>query len=200
MIVEFRTYTLHPRTLPEFLNRFGEKLERRLTYSPLAAFWYTEFGPLNQVIHVWTYKDELERREVRARAVADGIWPPNTSEFIAEMKSEIFDPLPIAPALGPGNVGPYFEMRLYTLKPGSVPRMAERWAEYLPGRLQLSPLVGVFAAENQWMHIWAYNSLDQRMTVRNQAKADGIWPPPGDSPVVRQETKVMLAAPFSPIT
>ena len=199
MIVEFRTYTLHPRTLPEFLNRFGEKLQRRQTYSPLAAFWYTEFGPLNQVIHVWTYKDELERRNIRAQAVADGIWPPNTSEFIAEMKSEIFDPLPIAPALEPGDIGPYFELRLYTLKPGSVPRMAERWSEYLPARLQLSPLVGVFAAENQWMHIWAYNSLDQRMAIRNQAKSDGIWPPPGDSPVVRQETKVMLAAPFSPI-
>jgi hypothetical protein len=169
LIVEFRTYTLHPRTLPEFLKRFEEKLERRRTYSPLAAFWFTEFGP------------------------------PNSSELIAEMKSEIFDPLPIAPVLEPGEIGPYFEMRLYTLKPGSVPRMAERWGEYLPGRVQLSPLVGVFAAENTWMHIWAYKSLDERMAVRNKAKAEGIWPPPGDSPVVRQETKVMLAAPFSPI-
>lgn len=199
MIVEFRTYTLHPRTLPEFLNRFGEKLERRQTYSKLAAFWFTEVGPLNQVIHVWTYADELERRRVRAKAIEDGIWPPNTSELIAEMKSEIFDPLTIAPALEPGEVGPYFEMRLYTLKPGSVATMAERWAEYLPGRLQLSPLVGVFAAENLWMHIWAYKSLDERMEVRAQAKNEGIWPPPGDSPVVRQETKIMLAAPFSPI-
>ena len=199
MIVEFRTYTLHPRTLPRFLDRFAEKLERRLTYSPLAAFWYTEFGPLNQVIHVWTYQDELERRRIRAQVVADGIWPPNTAEFITQMKSAIFDPVPVAPALESGDVGPYFEMRRYELKPGSVPGMAKRWADFLPGRTQLSPLVGVFSHENTWMHIWAYRSLDERMAIRDRAKADGKWPPPGDSPVVRQESKIMLAAPFSPI-
>ena len=49
------------------------------------------------------------------------------------------------------------------------------------------------------MHIWAYNSLDQRMAVRDKAKAEGSWPPPGDSPVIHQESKIMLAAPFSPI-
>ena len=37
------------------------------------------------------------------------------------------------------------------------------------------------------------------MAVRDKAKADGIWPPPGDSPVIHQESKIMLAAPFSPI-
>ncbi len=199
MIVEFRTYTLHPRTLAQFLDRFSEKLERRLTYSPLAAFWYTEFGPLNQVIHVWTYKDELERRKIRAQVVADGIWPPDTKEFITNMRSEIFDPVQVAPALRPGEIGPYFEMRLYELKPGGVSNMTARWAEHLPGRLQLSPLVGAFTHENTWMHIWAYKSLDERMAIRAKAKAEGIWPPPGDGPVVHQETKLMLAAPFSPI-
>ena len=52
MIYEFRTYTLAPRALPEFQRRFGEALPPRLALSPLAAFWYTEIGPLNQVIHV----------------------------------------------------------------------------------------------------------------------------------------------------
>ncbi|MAI46002.1 MAG: hypothetical protein CBC34_008615 [Hyphomicrobiaceae bacterium TMED74] len=49
------------------------------------------------MIHVWTYKDELERRQIRAQAIADRVWPPNTSEFIAEVKSEIFDPQPFTP-------------------------------------------------------------------------------------------------------
>jgi len=38
MIYEFRTYTLQPRTQPEFLKRFGEALPKRLEYSRLAAF------------------------------------------------------------------------------------------------------------------------------------------------------------------
>ena len=49
------------------------------------------------------------------------------------------------------------------------------------------------------MHIWAYKSLDERTDVRKKATAEGIWPPPGDSPVIKQENKILLAAPFSPI-
>jgi hypothetical protein len=199
MIVEFRTYTVRPRTLPAFLKSCGENLERRLTYSKLAAFWHTEFGPLNQVVQAWSYKNELERRQVQDQVIKDGVWPSDTSESIVEINSEIFDPVPLTPQLVPGEVGPYFEMRLYTLKPGSVPGMTEKWAEHLPGRVKLSPLVGLFARENMWMHIWAYNSLDERVDIRAKAISDRIWPPPGDSPVVRQETKLLRATSFSPI-
>ena len=203
MIYEFRTYTLHPRTLPEFLKRFGDALEPRLKLSKLAAFWHTEIGPLNQVIHVWPYENALERSKIRAEAVKLGTWPPKVQDFLVDTKSELFEPLPYSPPLEPSNNGPYFEMRSYVLKAGSMPQMAQRWGEYLPGRLKLSPLTGVFTCDvgslNQWVHIWAYKSLDERVAVRKKATADGIWPPPGDSPVVKQETKILLAAPFSPI-
>ena len=187
MIYEFRTYTLHPRTLPEFLKRWADALEPRLKLSPLAAFWYTEIGPLNQVIHVWPYENTLERSKIRADAIKRGIWPPKTSEFITEMKSEIFEPLPYSPPLAPSTQGPYFEMRTYVLKPGGIPGMAQRWGEYLPGRVKLSPLTGVFTSDigglNQWMHIWAYKSLDERIAVRKKATTEGhlatAWRQPG---------------------
>jgi hypothetical protein len=203
MIYEFRTYTLHPRTLPDFLKKFGDALPGREKYSKLAAFWFTEIGPLNQVIHVWGYDDLNARNEARAAAVAAGSWPPPTGDLIVDMKSEIMMPAAFSPELAPAEIGPYFEMRSYIIKPGSAPGMAKRWQECLPGRLELSPLVGAYTSEigglNQWVHIWAYNSLDQRMEVRSKAKAEGIWPPSGDSPVIHQESKIMLAAPFSPI-
>jgi hypothetical protein len=203
MIYEFRTYTLNPRTLPEVIKRFGDALERRLAYSQLAAFWYTEIGPLNQIVHVWPYENALERSKIRAQVVKDGVWPPKLSEFNTDMKSELLDPLPFSPPMSPCNDGPYFEMRSYTLKPGSIPEMAQRWQEHLPARRKLSPLMGVFTSDvgglNQWVHIWAYKTLDQRAEVRDSAKARGIWPPPGGNLTLRQETKILLAAPFSPI-
>lgn len=203
MIVEFRTYTIKPRTLPEFLKRFEAGLEHRKAHSPMAAFWFTEIGPLNQVVHVWPYENAGERERIRAEATKDGTWPPKAGEFIVDMKSEVFQPLPFSPDLAPADIGPFFEMRSYVVKPGGIPQMAERWKQFLPGRIALSPLVGVFTSDvgalNQWVHIWAYKSLDQRMEIRNKAKVDGIWPPPGDSPVIHQETKVLMAAPFSPI-
>jgi hypothetical protein len=103
----------------------------------------------------------------------------------------------------PSNDGPYFEMRSYTLPAGSIPDMAARWQEHLPNRTKLSPLTGVFTSDvgglNQWLHIWAYKSLDQRTEVRKKAVDSGIWPPPGGKPAVKQENKIVLAAPFSPI-
>jgi hypothetical protein len=69
MIYEFRTYTLYPRTLPEFIKRWTDMVDKRQTYSKLAAFWYTEIGPLNQVIHVWPYENALERNKIRRDAL-----------------------------------------------------------------------------------------------------------------------------------
>ena len=81
--------------------------------------------------------------------------------------------------------------------------MAANWEKHLPERTKLSPLIGVFTSDigglNQWVHIWAYKSLDERMAVRKKAMDSGVWPPPPPSPTVKQETKIMLAAPFSPI-
>ena len=207
MIYEFRTYTLQPRTQPEFLKRFGEALPKRLEYSRLAAFWTGEIGPLNQVIHVWEYKDTNERAKVREAVVKAGIWPPKTSEFMVGMKSEIMIPQPFSPLLEPSNHGPYFEMRTYELKPGGTPQMSEAWAKHIAGRTKLSPLIGCFTSDlghlNQWVHIWAYKSLDERVAIRKKAMDAGIWPPPSTpdkpSPTVKQETKILLAAPFSPI-
>ena len=119
------------------------------------------------------------------------------------MKSEIFEPLPYSPPMAPSNDGPYFEIRSYTLPAGGIPDMAERWKEHLPGRTKLSPLTGVFTSDvgglNQWLHIWAYKSLDQRAEVRKKAVESGIWPPPGGKPALKQKNKIVLAAPFSPI-
>lgn len=203
MIYEFRTYTLRPGTLPEFLKLFGDALPKREQFSKLAAFWYTDIGPLNEVIHVWPYENALERTRLRAEAVKAGVWPPKTGELIVDMKAEIFDSMLSIPALEPSNDGPYFEMRTYTVKPFTIPLMIERWKEHLPARTKLSPLTGVFSADvgglNQWMHIWPYKSLDERAAIRKKAREDGIWPPPGNSPAFKQESKIMLAAPFSRI-
>ena len=57
MIYEFRTYDILPGTLAKFESKTEEKISRRVEYSDLAAFWYSDIGPLNQVIHVWPYEN-----------------------------------------------------------------------------------------------------------------------------------------------
>src|SRR3984893_14238524 len=128
MIVEMRTYTLQPGTVPQFEERFGAALAVRAKLSPLAAFWHTEVGSLNQVIHVWPYKDFEERTRVRAESQELQGWPPNTREFVVEQQSEVFLPAPFSPKLEPRKLGGLYEIRLYTLKPGGIPGVIDRRA------------------------------------------------------------------------
>ena len=94
MIIEMRTYTLQPGTIATFEERFAEALPVRAKLSPLAAFWHTEIGPLNRVIHVWPYENLEERTRIRAEATKLQGWPPNTREFVVEQQSEIYLPAP----------------------------------------------------------------------------------------------------------
>ena len=71
MIVEMRTYTLKPGTTAKFETNFAKGLPNRVKLSPLGAFWHTEFGPLNQVIHVYPYDDLEHRTKVRAALATD---------------------------------------------------------------------------------------------------------------------------------
>ena len=51
-------------------------LERRTKLSPLVFCGHSEFGRLNQWVHVWAYRDSAHRDEVQARIAGDGTWPP----------------------------------------------------------------------------------------------------------------------------
>lgn len=203
MIYEVRTYQIQPGSLQEVLSRFGEAYEHRKRYSELAAFWYSEIGPLNQIVHVWPYENVAERDKIRAEAAKSPHWPPRIQEFLVSMNSEIFIPCPFSPTLKTGKNGPYYEMRSYTLKAGKIPEMIEGWSGKIEGRIKLSPLTIAMYTEvgnlNKFVHIWSYNSLDQRKQIRDKARAEGIWPPGGGGGrLVAQENKILLPAPFSP--
>ena len=97
MIIEMRTYTVQPGSVATVEERFGQALPVRAKLSPLAAFWHTEVGPLNRVIHVWAYDSFEERTRIRAEAQKLQGWPPNVREFVTEQQSEIFLPAPFSP-------------------------------------------------------------------------------------------------------
>jgi hypothetical protein len=205
MIIEMRSYVLKPNTVPQFEERFGAALPARLELSPLAAFWHSDVGVLNQVIHVWPYADLNERTRIRAEAIARGVWPPKTAEFVAEQQSEILLPAPFSPPLEPRKLGGIYEIRRYTLATGQIPAMIERWSSAIGERVKLSPLVGAWYTEigalNTWVHIWAYKDAGERQRIRAEAIARGVWPPKGPPTVatLRQETMLVVPAAFSPL-
>ena len=203
MIHEIRTYDLKPRSVPEFEKRAGEMIEGRVKYSPLGGFWSTEVGPLNQVVHIWPYEDLNARTDIRGKAVAAGAWPPNTSEFIVNMQSDIYLPAPFMTPLGDREIGPLYEMRIYTYAPGDIPKVIEAWGVAIEERQKYSPLAGAWYTEigglNKWVHLWAYKDFAERTKVRAETREKGVWPPPSGVSPVKQENKILTPMSFSPM-
>jgi len=130
MIYELRTYTLKPGSVPEFEERFAKRQPFREKHSNLGGFWHTEFGPLNEVVHIWPYESLQHRQDVRDAMSKDSdLQKMRGSDLIINQESEIYLPAPFMRPLG-GNqaLGSLYEMRSYTFLPGAMNGLIESWA------------------------------------------------------------------------
>ena len=119
------------------------------------------------------------------------------------MVSEIYLPAPFMRAMEPKNIGPIYEMRIYTYPPEDMPDILHTWQAAMPAREQLSPLVGCWYKESggndNFIHMWAYESFEERLRIREHAKTTGIWPPKSSARLLKQNSKILLPASFSPM-
>jgi hypothetical protein len=100
------------------------------------------------------------------------------------------------------------EQRTYTLHVGKVPeylRLYEAEGMAIQTRI-LGRMVGFFTTEigplNQIVHLWGYESLDDRAKRRVQMQADPGWKAyiAKVQPLIQtQETKILVPTSFSPI-
>ena len=94
-------------------------------------------------------------------------------------------------------------MRIYTYAPGAVPLVIKAWESAIDERQKYSPLAGAWYSEigglNKWVHLWAYESFDERTRIRTETREKGVWPPqPGVVPL-KQENKILFPMGFSPM-
>jgi hypothetical protein len=91
-----------------------------------------------------------------------------------------------------------YEIRTYNLKPGCVSEYEQRFADGLEVRSRYSELYGFWHTDigplNQVVHIWAYDSLQQRADVRAAASRDpsGKWPPNSPDLLISQESDILI--------
>jgi len=83
MLVEERTYTTHPGKWRDYLALFeaeGLAVQRRIL-GRMVGYYTTELGELNQIVHLWAYKDLNERAERRSALLAD----PTFAAYVKKM-------------------------------------------------------------------------------------------------------------------
>ena len=96
MIYEVRTYTLRTGAVAEFEDRFAKRKPLREKHSKLGGLLHTEFGPLNQVVHIWPYNDLGHRTAVRDAMAKDAELSalPGGRDLIIAQEADILIPAP----------------------------------------------------------------------------------------------------------
>ena len=94
-----------------------------------------------------------------------------------------------------------YEVRTYDLTPGGVAIFEENFAKALPHREKYSKLAALWHTEvgplNQVIHVWPYESLEDRTRIRAEAVKDPNWPPQGDPNMfLKMESEIFMPAPF----
>lgn len=99
MIIDHRTYTLHPGKLGEFLKLYeseGLPIQRRHLGEPFGWFT-TAIGNVNQIVHLWRYDSLADRDAKRAKMQADPGWGSylaKASVYFQDMENKILAAAP----------------------------------------------------------------------------------------------------------
>jgi NIPSNAP len=102
MIVEQRTYTLHPGKVGEYLSLYEQEglAIQRPILGNLVGYFSTEFGPLNQLVHMWAYDDLAQRAERRAKLMGDARWQAyvkKVTPLVNIQENKLLIPAPFSP-------------------------------------------------------------------------------------------------------
>jgi hypothetical protein len=183
MIYELRTYTLVPGKQGEYLRLSAEvgRKARGDKYGKLHGFWSTEFGTLNQVVHLWEFADLVERDRLRAELAKNEEWtrsyvPQIRPLMLAQENKILSAAVPLTPPADTGNV---YELRWYRTHPGRSGEWISLFKEILPVRAQFMRRVGVWTTEiaqlNEVVHMWVFKDLNDRAASRAKLGQNADW-------------------------
>jgi NIPSNAP len=106
VLIDLRTYRIHPGRMPAQLKLYGElgyPVQLRYIGDPL-CYLVAESGQLNTQVHAWIYENAADREAKRGAMAQDPGWKHFLSENakagnIAEQHTSLMTPAPFAPPL-----------------------------------------------------------------------------------------------------
>jgi hypothetical protein len=102
MIYEMRTYRMKVGSVPAYLKLVAEEgIEVQKSHlGELVGYFTSEIGPLNEIVHIWAYRDLNDRAERRARLATDPRWQsflPKIQALIETMENKLLLPSAFSP-------------------------------------------------------------------------------------------------------
>ncbi len=202
---ELITFTVRVATHGKAMARIQEALQAVDVQGELFGCWYSELGPLNQVAVLRGF-DSLEARQAERERLLLAGPPLGVEEFMTEMRIDDYSLFPFLDGITTGEFGPFYELRVYDVRPSGLEATLDGWADAVPPRTTdaYSPLAAAFYATNgktpRIMHLWPYRTLEERLEIRTRTVADGVWPPNGGpAQLLDMHATIYLPADFSPL-
>jgi hypothetical protein len=99
MFVDERIYTLHAGQVPTFLKLYEEEgmaCQVRIL-GKMVGYYYTDFGPLNQIVHMWGYESLDDRFERRKQLQASSEWQSYAKKMrplVVKVENKLLVPAP----------------------------------------------------------------------------------------------------------
>ena len=210
MLYELRTYTAKAGGIPAILKA-NEEVGRPVrgdNYGKLEGYWYTDIGPLNQVMHLWSYADMAERDRLRGELGKLAGW---TQEYVPRIrplivKQELRFMRAHRDLTPPAEGGNFYEFRNYRLSPGKAGEWMENFVGVMPAREKYSKNVCAWVTQspdpNEVCHLWAYKDSNERKAARDGVLGEKAWQDfaAASRPLLQEMHSTMLwPAGFSPL-
>lgn len=212
-IFEIQTHNVKPEHLLTYLDLYEEftaLMAGRHSGLKLVGSFLVEVGDQDQVIHIWEFPDgwdsvqqkyELYRNDEGLKELRK-----QRSQLLRSRQSQLCLKFSFWPPPTPREPSHIYELRSYTLKPGTILEWGNHWARGIHYRnnddcaaagffSQVGPLYNV-------NHLWAFKDMKTRREMRESA-----WQKPGWNETVtytvqlirHMESKIMVPTKFSPM-
>jgi hypothetical protein len=181
MIHEYRTYTIHPAQLRRYLQLAQTKVQpiRQDKYGRLVGFWYSEFGTLNQVHHIWEYSSLDRRQEDRRALFQQRDWMEQfiSSAWPTMQIQEVRFMIPQADLASPPHRSAFYEARIYRTAVGAFRSLADLVAErpLAAGATRIAHWTCETPQPNEVCELIAYPSFEARLSDASETPPQQAW-------------------------
>ncbi|RUS78703.1 hypothetical protein EGW08_013524 [Elysia chlorotica] len=212
-VYEIQFHSVKPECMEEYLKLYSQLqdlMRQKETGAELAASFTVEIGEQDEAIHIWQYPGgypTLNHANTIYRTDSEFLdIRKQRNMMLRSRKNQILLAFSFWPTISPREGTNIYELRSYTLKPGTMYEWANCWARGIQHRRENNePVAGYFTQLGQQFtvhHIWAYKDLQTRKETREAA-----WNRPGwdecvsyTVPLIRyMQSRILIPTPFSPL-
>ncbi|EFN85510.1 Protein NipSnap [Harpegnathos saltator] len=214
VIYALHTHNIRPDSIDKYLTNYEENVNlihsKKLDLNcELVGSWTVEVGDLDQALHLWQYTGGYESVD-HAQAVlsTDEAYQRLLRErgnYLRSRHLQYLLAFSYWPPLVKRTDSNKYEIRSYSLKPGTMIEWGNNWAKAINYRRNNDePFAGYFSQIGRLYnvhHIWCYKNLQSRKETRESA-----WRSPGwdecvayTVPLIREmHCRILSPTTFSP--